>query len=220
MPLGIVWSPGWGFDTHFFEKLRSHFPGIPSVFLDRGYFGLAQDIQGIRGPNWIGIGHSLGFHRLLKLRLSGYVSLAGFSRFCRHMPNHAGTPVRTVDRMIQAYQMHPQGVLEDFYKRCNFPEIPPEIVNNEGLFEDLQSLKTLEDTALLQQISQPILNLAARDDQIVDEALTQEFFHQQRNGQLIFKDKGGHALGFREPEWCAQQIKKWIKKNVQGFESL
>lgn len=220
MSLGIVWASGWGFDHHFFEKLCAHFPGVPSVFLDRGYFGVAQDIQMVEGANWVGVGHSLGFHRLLKFSLLGYVSLAGFSRFCRHSPSQMGTPLRTVDRMIQAYHSHPQGVLEEFYKRCEFPGAPPQIVSNEVLLEDLQSLKTLDDTALLQQISQPILNLAARDDQIVDEALTQEFFQQQRNGQLIFRDKGGHALGFREAEWCAQHIKKWIKKNVQGFESL
>lgn len=211
MPLGIIWAAGWGFDRRFFERLLPHFPGVPSLFLDRGYFEDPQDVQKVEEGHWIGIGHSLGFHRLLKLPLAEYVSLAGFNRFCSQLPSQAGTPLRTVDRMIQAYHRNPEQVLQDFYERCTYPGEPPAIKDSERLFSDLQSLKTLDEMKAVQSIHRPILNLAARDDQIVGEALTHEFFQQQQNGQLIFHDKGGHALGFREAGWCAQQIKMWVK---------
>lgn len=209
MSLGIIWSPGWGFDKRFFEPLLSHFLGAEIISL-KEYSDSRSKFTHV-----IGIGHSQGFHRLLKLSLVGYVSLAGFTRFCSLSSGQAGTPLKIVDRMIKAYQEHPQSVLEEFYKRCDFPEAPSKTVNGGHLLEDLQSLKTLDETTLLQSIDSPILNLVARDDRLVDQRLTQDFCDQQRQGELIFRDTGGHSLAFTEADWCAQQIKVWMKKNME-----
>ncbi|MBY0462721.1 MAG: alpha/beta hydrolase [Alphaproteobacteria bacterium] len=183
---------------------------------------------------WIGIGHSLGFSRLLSLPLQGLVSISGFVRFCAHNPTQTGTALRIMDRMIAKFEIDPKAVLEDFYKKSAY-EIHEhrrsdvgrtDILKNEGymenpltdpfirfnkrqLLDDLEFMKKMDFTSELRAFNAPVLSLAAKDDQIVPFALTKETFESS-----IALEKGGHGMGYTHADWCAKKIKNWITNDL------
>ncbi len=53
----------------------------------------------------------------------------------------------------------------------------------------------------------PVLALAARDDAIVPEAMTEAIWQEESGApSVIWSEDGGHALPLRRPEWCARHI--------------
>jgi len=200
MSLGFVFSPGWSFGTDFFKPLAKALSGYRCVYL--------EDKPDLSSGTWIGIGHSLGFSRLLSLPLQGFISLSGFVRFCAHSPSQAGTAIRVMDRMIAKFEIDPKAVLETFYKQAALekPLTDPFIRFNKGqLLGDLEFMKKMDFTSELRALNAPVLSLAAKDDLIVPFALSQENFESS-----IVLEKGGHGMGYTHADWCANKIKNWI----------
>ncbi|MBY0281315.1 MAG: hypothetical protein K2W94_04060 [Alphaproteobacteria bacterium] len=245
MSLGFVFSPGWSFDREFFKPLATYLKDYQHVYL--------EDNPDLSKGIWIGIGHSLGFSRLLSLPLQGLVSISGFVRFCAHNPAQTGTPLRVIDRMIEKFEIDPKAVLKDFYKQAAIPngsqkicrstkteersvyEIREhrrsdvgrtDILKNEGymensltdpfirfnkkqLLDNLEFMKKMDFTSAFQAMNVPMLSLAAKDDQIVPFALTEETFKSS-----IILEKGGHGMGYTHADWCAKKIKNWISNDL------
>lgn len=200
MSLGFVFSPGWSFGRDFFKPLAECLKSYPQVYL--------EDKPNLDKGIWIGIGHSLGFSKLLSLPLQGFISLSGFVRFCAHTPLQYGTPVRVIDRMIAKLETHPKEVLEDFYKKAGMENILTEAsisFNKRQLLVDLEFMKRMDLTSGLRALQAPVLSLAAKDDKIVPFALTQETFQSS-----VALKKGGHAMAYIQADWCAKEINNWI----------
>lgn len=200
MPLGFVFSSGWSFDREFFKPLTAYLKDYRHVYL--------EDKPDLSTGTWIGIGHSFGFSRLLSLPLQGIVSLSGFVRLCAHSPLQTGTPLRVMNRMIAKFKTHPEEVLKVFYKQSSLenPLTDPFIsFNKKQLLDDLEFIKKMDFTSELRALNLPILSLAAKDDQIVPFALTQETFESS-----IVLENGGHGIGYTHADWCAKKIKNWI----------
>ena len=200
MSIGFVFSPGWSLGRDFFKPLSECLKTYPQVYL--------KDNPDLREGIWIGIGHSLGFARLLSLPLQGVVSLSGFVRFCAHTSSQNGTATRVMNRMITKFKANPHEVLKDFYKQAameNFLTRALISFNKRQLLVDLELMKRMDLTSELSGLRIPILSLAAKDDKIVPFALTQETFQSSTT-----LEKGGHAIALTQADWCAKEINNWI----------
>lgn len=195
------------------ERLR----GYPQVFFDAGYFGrpaapvLAPDVR------WVAVGHSLGFARALQAPPPGgwtaLVSIAGFSRFCAHVPGSPGQPRRVVQRMLQALVQEPRTTLRDFLEQCKLADLlprPDAALHTDRLTADLSWLLDMDASAPLAAVDVPVLALAARDDAIVSPPLTEWTFAQRPLTRLEWWDEGGHALGHADADRCAPVITDFL----------
>jgi pimeloyl-[acyl-carrier protein] methyl ester esterase len=257
----LVLAHGWAFDRNVWGRLtgalRRESPGVEVLALDQGFFGRPAgpglalpggpaDPAGSTAavPGWralrttfrriVGVGHSLGFLRLLSdqdLAVDGLVSLAGFPRFARGEDFPEGVHPRMVRRMAERLAADPAALLQDFHAVCGLTAEPkndplrphgppdrPRLALGLGLLLDLDRRDRL--AALARSI--PVLALASADDTIVPEALT-------RPGQtalrlvdagapakakpgisLELRPDGGHGLPLTRPGWCAARIAAWL----------
>lgn len=190
----LIFQHGWGFDNSFFTDLRKHL----------------SEFDSLNSENRIGIGHSLGFNKLLEMsdNWSGLISISGFVRFVQTEKTRD-----SLTKMIAAFKKDPIVVLKSFYKNCgiNFPLIynDHDKLNKELLLKDLENLSTIDNTYLLQKMKCPILALHAIDDKIVNYKETEYDFYSHK---FVKHTTGNHALGLNQVEWCAQEIRKFINE--------
>lgn len=217
-PLGIVFVHGWGFDASFFDPLANELTrllgGHPQCRWDRGYFEEDAFHEDLPTGRWIGVGHSLGFHRLLGLPLEGFVSLAGFTRFCALADESSGTSLSVLQLMISGFKKHPQAVLAAFDYRCgvSWAIIHKASIHSDRLLEDLMSMKTLNVIPSLVDYKKPLLVLTDRDDKIVSQNLLEDNFKDFKQVTWEIGEGGGHVFPYSSASWCAQKIKEWMVK--------
>jgi pimeloyl-[acyl-carrier protein] methyl ester esterase len=206
--IGFVLCHGWAMTPAFFNELAAqlaqHFPGAPCHFLNLGYFSAAD----ISVPNlvnlepdirWVGIGHSYGLVRLLRLPIQWHylVSIAGFTRFAVD----AALPQALLARL----QTKPAATLRQFYKLCDLPaeQHPSGALQTERLAADLRDLMVCDEHKALSAYR--VLALASVNDAVVPPELTQQCFSDV---EIFWHDHAGHALGAVAAPWCVQQIKR------------
>jgi pimeloyl-[acyl-carrier protein] methyl ester esterase len=210
MSIGLVFAHGWGFDSSYFEKLGQYFADYPQVHWEKGYFTTAEPYITFPGKGaWIGIGHSFGFHQLLKYPFKGVVSLAGFTRFCIHRKGQEGVPLRILDRMIKAFQHDPQAVLQQFWGKCSFTAYQENsYINTRALLTDLKAMRELEEEPLT---NIPILSLSSQQDPIVPPSLIQQNFEGHPHLTRVKLPYKHHILGCKDIQACTHHIKNWIQ---------
>ncbi|MCE2746057.1 MAG: hypothetical protein LW710_09135 [Burkholderiales bacterium] len=132
---------------------------------------------------WLGLGHSLGFSKLLNfsVRWHSLFSLHGFTHFTNN---------RVLARMIRKAEQNMAEVLGDFHQRCG--HIPQwATLNEQALLADLRSMQELNaEKALLQALAQgaELHAWASNSDEIVPLALAQQCFDKalkQQNRMLL-----------------------------------
>lgn len=199
----VVLSHGWAMQDVFWEPLRKALGNREYFCISRPYFG--EPVAEFRAPEtpWIGIGHSQGFQRLLKLDLDhcqALISLSGFWSFC----GRGGTSRRIVQRMVRAFAQDPTEVLRSFYRNCGVDFEPPEQLNYSALQQDLELLldSTLSESGKKTEChGVPVFAITGAQDKIVPCELAQNEF-----GNLTIHPDAGHSLGYDEAGWCALQI--------------
>jgi pimeloyl-[acyl-carrier protein] methyl ester esterase len=153
----------------------------------------------------IAVGHSLGVLWLLhRARQEGHapfralVSIEGFDRFCPHIPPSRVAGMRRGLRR-DAYQ-----TVEAFWRGCGTELFAPaDALNVERLDEGLSRLMDWDESKAKAELACPILALAARDDAIVPQAMTEAIW---RSDTIRWSDTGGHVLPLKHPEWCASHV--------------
>lgn len=208
----LVLAHGWGYDHRFFSPWLTHVNTTTPqalanrlvVCLEAGYFP-EQSAQGLwyqdgehwvwqptealhslvlahPKARWVGVGHSMGYARLLELSIQWHslISLHGFSHLARLEPAGPGVAPRVLQAMRnKACTQLPQ-VLEDFHKQCGLP-LNHNTLDHARLLNDLDLLNTLDlrhrHQQLLEQGSQ-IHAWASRQDRIVPPSLSEACFEQ------------------------------------------
>lgn len=208
LPIGFVFFSGWAMPPDFFVPLQAallqHFPHAKTHHIQPGYFGDAQlGLPDWPHPiRWFGIGHSYGLMRLLctPAPWQGIVSLCGFTHFQAH-----GEVAQT---LRQGLLENCNTTLRRFYRLCALPGTlrPATVTHPHTLLADLDALLTCTAETLP---ATPLLALAATDDEVVPPDLTRECFAAP---DIRWRDKTGHALGWFEPDWCAEQISTWLSQ--------
>ncbi|MHC1751729.1 alpha/beta fold hydrolase [Humidesulfovibrio sp.] len=194
---GLALLHGWGFGPEAWSAWAQAFPERPVVLLNAGYFG-PQRLQLQHNPHgWVGIGHSLGFARLLTMDVPwrGLIGLGAFLRFCVAPGQDSGTPPQTLDAMLARLESDPQDVLTRFLRRCGLAgqrPAQPDATGCERLRQDLTLLRGLNLGP--QATPPPVLLLHAADDRIAPLALAEEARTLLPGARLRVFITGGHAL--------------------------
>ena len=194
----LLMAHGWGYNHHFFDAFVGQLPedirdSTLLVCLEAGYFPeqakaglmLYTDGEWLHHPAeilhslvlahaevpWLGLGHSLGFSKLLdfSVRWHSLFSLHGFTHFTNN---------RVLARMIHKAEQNMAEVLADFHKRCGH-DAQWATLNEQTLLADLRSMQTLNAAQALQQALSHGAELhawASNRDEIVPLALAQQCF--------------------------------------------
>jgi pimeloyl-[acyl-carrier protein] methyl ester esterase len=215
---GLVFLHGWGFGPEIWGLWASAFPKRPVALLGAGYFGPRRMSLPDNPDGWIGVGHSLGFARLLAMEVQwrGLIGLGGFLRFCSSPGRDAGTPAEMLDAMRARLDLDAADVLRRFLRRCGFKASQPPRPTAEGLVRLRQDLTLLRDLDLcaspqLPAFLPPILLLHAADDRIAPLALAQEAHVLLPGSQLHVFESGAHALPDTRAEDCRSKIQEFLR---------
>lgn len=214
----LLMAHGWGYNHRFFDAFINSLPANTRettlfVCLEAGYFpeqakvGLMVQVNHawVHHPvealhslvlayaevPWLGLGHSLGFSKLLdfSVRWHSLFSLHGFTRFTSNEQHPEGTPPRVLARMIQKAEQNMAEVLAYFHTRCghiaNWATL-----NEHTLLTDLRSMQQLDTAVALQTAlahGADFYAWAGTNDDIVPLPLAQACFNSTLDSQ-------GHTL--------------------------
>lgn len=206
MKRALVIAHGWAGSGEVFKPLIEHLKNTSlqgqkplQIFsLEQHYFGqnqacLIDFVAGhelppslLEDPNteWIGLGHSLGFAKLLSMNVqwSALISLHGFTRFAIQKAGQNGTPMRIMERMIKQFKINPHLVLDDFWRRSGHrPEKQTREIS-ERLLQDLQWMQTLDMSECLNErlmVGCSLLSIESPLDPIVNQKLSDECFAEE-----------------------------------------
>jgi pimeloyl-[acyl-carrier protein] methyl ester esterase len=196
---------GWGFNPAIWRDVTGYMRNSEISYVDLGFIAGGPKAAAQWPSDAIAVGHSLGVLWLLhRARQEGHapfralVSIEGFDRFCPHIPPSRVAGMRRGLRR-DAYQ-----TVEAFWRGCGTELFAPaDALNVERLDEGLSRLMDWDESKAKAELACPILALAARDDAIVPQAMTEAIW---RSDTIRWSDTGGHVLPLKHPEWCASHV--------------
>jgi len=212
--LGFVFCPGWAMPHDFFAPLQT---ALAEFFPNATMRNLDEADAAPPHQQWIGIGHSWGFVRLLRRAQPwhGLVSINGFTHFCA-TPQAPGVAREMFQQLQDGMAHDPAATVRRFYRLCGLPSAlrPAEDLPFAALQRELAELGQCDEVC-----PNTMLALAAENDAVVPAALTRVCFdgHPQH-----WHADAGHALGWQASQWCAEKIAAWASTlpALQPQESL
>ncbi|MGI2257352.1 aminotransferase class III-fold pyridoxal phosphate-dependent enzyme [Candidatus Cardinium hertigii] len=167
----FIFCHGWGFDQQFFEPLiKEYFPTISCYSLDLGYFG-NEKIEFPTDQPFIGVGHSLGFIKLLslKVKFTALIGIQAFINFLGFDPQLQKKRKLELKTMFNYFQSNPIDTLRSFHKRCGLDYTLSKNFNTTKLIQDLGLLATTHPLSPI-----PLLIIGAKNDTLVifDEVMS------------------------------------------------
>jgi pimeloyl-[acyl-carrier protein] methyl ester esterase len=201
----FVFVHGWGFNAGIWRDVIGNIGNAEVTLIDLGFISRGPEAAATWPSDAIAVGHSLGVLWLLHQAgeegwppFRGLVSIQGFDRFCPPIPASRVAAMRRGLRR-DAYQ-----TLEAFWRGCGAePFAPPEALNAARLDEGLGWLLEWDETKARAALACPILALAARDDAVVPQAMSEAIW---RSDNILWSATGGHVLPLKHPEWCANHV--------------
>ncbi len=201
----FVFVHGWGFNAGIWRDLCGYMRNSEASLVDLGFIaGGPPGVSKWPGDS-IAVGHSLGVLWLLhrvgeegRPPFRGLVTIQGFDRFCPPIPRSEVVAIRRGLRR-DAYR-----TLEAFWRACKTaPFAPPAALNVVRLDEGLGWLLDWDASDARAQLVCPTLALAARDDAVVPEAMSEAMWGGEN---IHWSETGGHVLPLKHPEWCANHV--------------
>ena len=217
----FIFCSGWGFDARFWRPLLGYFNSASYTVLTLGEEKEAQILSKFNllqrsDKAFIGIGHSLGFKKLLNLPLSYHqlIGLQAFTCFLGFDSSLIQKRQRILKTMTENFTRQPQVVLSQFYKKCGVettPEIQLSSPDNSLLAQDL---KLLYDS---QKFSSkvPTMILGTSHDKIVPPVIIYDNFAKSENVSIEILDLQGHCLGYRQEDIVFKKIANFVDASFQ-----
>lgn len=208
--LDVVFIHGWGMDGCVFDGLSRALNVASGKTIDLGFIKGGETSSHDTSSPAIYITHSLGTLWLLReWRLKGspsssaLISLNGFSCFTEF------TDPRQLKLMQRGLAKKPAAQMADFWRRAGGGcEREAAHLNPERLSEGLTWLAEWDETETRESLKCPVLALGSAQDAIVPE----ESFRATWQGRpTIIHETASHMLPLEEPDWCADQINKFLK---------
>lgn len=195
---------GWGFHAGFWRAFLGHLPEAEVSLVDLDFVRGGPKGASDWPDDAIAVGHSLGVLWLLRRggdrarrRLRGLVSIQGFDCYCCYI-----SPSR-VASMRRGLKRDANATVQAFWRACGTEAFaPPEALNVDRLDEGLGWLMDWDARAEKAELDCPILALAARDDAIVPEAMSDAVW----GSAIRWSQDGGHVLPLKHPQWCARHV--------------
>ena len=202
----LVLVHGWGFHSGVWEKLIPLLDGHEIYCIDLGFMRGGPRASNEMPTDSICIGHSFGVMWLLKhgpRPIRGLVSIAGFDCLHKYVPKDVLKAMR--DGMLN----NPREQMKSFAQNGGFAGLES---NGDpdfgGLRGGLDWISTWDEGEELKNLGAPVMALAARDDRVVRQEMTEAIWGEGV-AELHWHEDGGHILPLTEPEWCAQHINKF-----------
>lgn len=203
----LVLVHGWGFHSGVWEKLIPLLDGHEIYCIDLGFMRGGPRASNEMPADSICIGHSFGVMWLLKhgpWPVQGLVSIAGFDCMHKYVPQDV------LDAMRDGMLKDPRSQMKNFAKNGGFAGLES---NGDpdfgGLRGGLDWISTWDTCEKLKNLGAPVMALAARDDRVVRQEMTEAIWGSGA-AELHWHEDGGHILPLSEPEWCAQHINKFV----------
>jgi pimeloyl-[acyl-carrier protein] methyl ester esterase len=201
----FVFVHGWGFNAAIWRDLTGYMRNSEISYVDLGFIAGGPKAATEWSGDAIAVGHSLGVLWLLqrageagRAPFRALVSIQGFDRFCPNIPPSRVAGMRRGLRR-NAYQ-----TVEAFWRGCGTKSFaPPDALNVERLDEGLGWLMDWDESKAKAELARPTLALAARDDAIVPEGMSEAIW---RSDTIRWSATGGHMLPLKHPEWCANHV--------------
>ena len=214
---GVIFCHGWASHPSFWDTLRQHFKDVPCIMWDLGYFSptncpLPQESE---LSEWIGIGHSLGFLKLLQssLPLKACIGIQGFTNFLGHNPALQRIRRKELQAMIALFERNPEEVVTSFRKNCQFPPYAPTgYMDEEKLLSDLKLLAT--DYSDLTPAA-PFLILGSNKDTVTPPQLLHDNFNGHHQATVFFQETAGHNIGSQDSEFAYRHINSFVQNNLR-----
>ncbi len=190
-----IFCHGFGFSKKFWCNLLQYFKPEDYLCWDMGYFG-DRVLPGIPKGNYryIGIGHSLGFIKLItsEIRFDKIIGLNSFINFLGHGSEQHHKRKREFDIFSSSFSRNPLGTLQNFYNKCGISGYREDfhLMNKNRLADDLAILST----KVYSKENLHIIN--SMDDIVVPINITMHNFSSIPNVFIDVLDKGMHALGY------------------------
>lgn len=186
--MNLVFCHGWGASATIWDPLKPFLKQCVFWNYDELPLSLKNSSEKL-----IGVGHSLGFPKLLESGIS-FDMLIGIQTFTQFKPD--------IRPMLNAFRKNPVLTLQKFSKTSGVP-VHFRNICYKKLEEDLQNLPLIH---IIPNI--PHLALASLDDPIVPV----EYVYQQFKNIAIHPN-GLHNLMAYDPAWCSQQILSYVHQN-------
>ncbi len=202
----IVLVHGWGFHSGVWDPLVPHLGDHEFHRIDLGFIRGGPRPSNDMPAGSLCIGHSFGVMWLLKhgpRPMRALVSIAGFDCLYKYVPEDVLAAMR------EGMRDNPLEQMQNFWKQSGFAGHEPDgELDAGGLRGGLDWISTWDAGEELKTLKAPVLALAARDDPVVREEMTQAVWG---NGvaELHWLEKGGHLLPLTHPEWCAEHINRF-----------
>ncbi len=209
----IVFVHGWGFDARLWDSVRSKLADFDCDCVDLGFSGKPKGAHTDGERQTVAVGHSLGLLWLLHerpFRWRALVSVSGIPRFTKAPGYRQGVDSRVLDATIARFAGKPMATVRDFLHYCGCDAAPANI-DPARLGEGLRWLRDWDARAALAAEPGPVLALYSMDDAVVPKALSEGIFAARPNTRLAAAPDGGHALPLTRPDWCASQIREFVR---------
>lgn len=203
MNIVYYFAPGFGFNAQYWKHLKPYF-GLGNCFDLDDLHALQQDTPVRR----IGIGHSLGFLKLItsSIKFDGLIGLQAFNAFLGW--DHSLHQKRT--KIYRAFKhnfyKNTQETMRSFYKSSG--------INDNGVYHtNLMHLSDEMDVlghGFEMASNIPTLILGSLRDEIVPEALIYDNFQDMPKTSIKFDNSCYHGMGYLNANWVFQQIQQFI----------
>lgn len=196
----FIFCHGFGFDKNFWDNLVPYFAKNCTTYIDLGYFNNKLDFSPKNGDMpTIGIGHSLGLLKLLKLKqqFDCLIGLNGFVNFLGNDDKLRKNRHQELERLKRNFKKSTITTMESFYKKCRISANMEKVheINKDVAFNDLEYLS--ENISIPSHTS--MLVIGAKDDVIVPPEVLWDNFNNHPNVAIQIMDQGKHGLGFTAP---------------------
>ncbi len=193
----LIFCHGFGFDKGFFDRFKALFKDYEILDWDLGYFGKDQKLLKDKA---IGIGHSLGFLKLLekKENFEAIISLGGFVDFL----SGSSKRKKELQNLQDLFLQDTKKGLKTFYKSLKSSYTPKSPINSEKLLSDLALLHN--SYPFPKDI--PILALHAEEDSLVTKGVFEKNFKEAKEKIII---KGDHLFEGQEA-FIAESILRFL----------
>ena len=208
----FVFCHGFGFNTDYWNPLRSYFSTTNTVYMDLGYFTNEVNISpNVYDYDYIGIGHSLGLIKLISstIPFKALIGLHGFVNFLGYNPALSRRRTRELTHLSKQFNDAPVLTLQQFYQRTGVDFMLPSMdgLHQQRLLDDLTSL--FYAVPVPQTI--PMLILGSCDDIIVPWALIEDNFSHHPHVNIELLHHVQHGLGYLRPDLVYQKIMRFLE---------
>ena len=203
----FIFCHGFGFDKSCWGTLAPYFSKEQCTYLDLGYFGNKCDFVKNDNVPTIGIGHSLGFSKLLNLNIK-FDYLIGLNSFINFLGNESNLHQKReleLTLLKKQFKKSPTTTMNNFYQTCGLSK-KIEKINTQTAINDLNFLS--QSFSIPHDI--PVLIIGAKNDVIVPPEIIYDNFEKYSNVTIQILDQGKHGLGFFEAYEIREKIMNFI----------